>query len=612
MELINKSIKEQLKIIPNLPGSYQYYDKDNNVIYVGKAKNLKKRVSSYFKTSYKESSKLRVLVPKIVKIEYIITNNEVEALILESHLIKKYKPKYNVLLKDDKKYPYFVITEEEYPRIIVARKGNKNPIKGKYFGPYTDSRAMYATLDLLKRLFPLKQCKSPKFKDRPCMYYHIKRCNAPCQKLITPEEYKKIIKKVQIFLSGKQQQLVDELKNEMLKYSEKEQYEKAARYRDSFLDVKKTMENQKVVFENTSINQDIIGVSSAEGLCAITVLQIREGRLIGKKDFEYTYSNIDSLNEVIESFIREYYQLLSDIEMPDTIITSEFHNLDNIQVYNEWLSAKACKEVKIIDGLDSKKDQDLKLLADKNSDYYLEKLKIKALAEIQTDYNEIGSYIQEKLGLNKFPYRVECFDISHIQGTNTVGSMVVFENGIPKKSLYRKFKIKTVENKPDDFCSMREVVRRRYTRLLRENKELPDLIIIDGGKGQLSSTVEIIKTELGLYNQDIVSLAKKLEEVFIPEKSEPVIFPLNSQALYFFQRIRDEAHRFAITFHRLLRDKTAKRSLLDEIKGLSEKNKEILLKKYKSIAAIRSASLNELSALISKRGAISVFNFFNK
>ena len=612
MELINKRIKEQLKIIPNLPGSYQYYDEDNNVIYVGKAKNLKKRVSSYFKSSYIESSKLRVLVPKIVKIEYIITNNEIEALILESHLIKKYKPKYNVLLKDDKKYPYFVITEEEYPRIIVARKGNKNPIKGKYFGPYTDSRAMYSTLDLLKRLFPLKQCKTPKFKDRPCMYYHIKRCNAPCQKLITPEEYKKIIKKVQIFLSGKQQQLVDELKNEMLKYSEKQQYEKAARYRDSFLDVKKTMENQKVVFENTSINQDIIGVSSSEGLCAITVLQIREGRLIGKKDFDYTYSNIDSLNEVIESFIREYYQLLSDIEMPDSIITSEFHNLDNIQLYNEWLSAKACKEVKIIDGLDNKKDQDLKLLADKNSDYFLEKLKIKALAEIQTDYNEIGSYIQEKLRLNKFPFRVECFDISHIQGTNTVGSMVVFENGIPKKSLYRKFKIKTVENKPDDFSSMREVVRRRYTRLIRENKELPDLIIIDGGKGQLSSAVEIIKTELGLYNQDIVSLAKRLEEVFIPEKSEPVIFPLNSQALYFFQRIRDEAHRFAITFHRLLRDKTAKSSLLDEINGLSEKNKEILLKKYKSISAIRSASLNELSALISKRGAISVFNFFNK
>lgn len=559
------NIKQQLLTIPELSGSYQFYNKNNEIIYIGKAKNLKRRVSSYF-NKHNESPKLKLMVPQIVKIEYIITDTEVEALILESHLIKKHKPKYNVLLKDDKKFPYFVFTDEEYPRIIVARKRNKNPIKGKYFGPYTDSRAMYATLDLIKRMFPLKQCKTPRFKNRPCIYYQIKRCSAPCQRLISPNEYQKILKNVELFLLGKQNELVNELKKQMEYHAEREEYEKAARYRDSYFDVQKTMERQKIVSENTTINQDIIATYIDDMLVAVTLIQIRNGRLTEKKDFEYQYFENISKTDVVLAFLREYYELNSELDIPKEIILDEMLPDDEKEIYEKWLSEKSTKKIKI-KLAKNKKDKELSALAQKNVSVYVEKLKLNKLSELQNDYNEVGSYIQEKLNLKKFPHRVECFDISHIQGTNTVASMVVFENGMPQKSDYRKYIIRTVEEgKPDDFQSMKEVVERRYKRLVKENKPLPDLIIIDGGKGQLSSAVEILQN-LGLENQDIVSLAKRLEEVFMPEKSEPAIFAQTSGALYFFQKIRDEAHRFAITFHRQKRAKSALKSKNDTKKS---------------------------------------------
>ena len=555
------NIKDQLISIPRLPGSYQYYDVNNEIIYIGKAKDLKKRVSSYF-NKHHDSPKLKVMVPQIKKIEYIITDTEIEALILESHLIKKHKPKYNVLLKDDKKFPYFVFTDEEYPRIIVTRKNNRNAIKGKYFGPYTDGRAMYATLDLIKKLFPLKQCKTPRFKDRPCIYYQINRCSAPCQRMISPEEYKDILKNVELFLLGKQNELVNALKQQMEFFSEREEYEKAARYRDSYFDVQKTIERQKVVFENTNINQDIIATYLDNSIVAVTLLQIRDGRLIEKKDFEYQHFEEITEQEILLSFLREYYELNSELNIPKEIIINIDLPKEVLALYTMWLQNKANQDVKI-KSAKTKKDKELLQLAEKNVNVYVDKIKINKLAQLQNNYNDVGNYIQEKLKLKKFPHRVECFDISHIQGTNTVASMVVFENGVPKKSDYRKFNIKTVENgKPDDFKSMKEVVERRYRRLIKENKPLPDLIIIDGGKGQLSSAVEILRN-LGLENQDIVSLAKRLEEVFLPEQSAPEIFAQTSGALYFFQRIRDEAHRFAITFHRQKRTKSALASKKD-------------------------------------------------
>lgn len=603
-------IKEQLRLIPESSGSYQFYDDENTIIYVGKAKNLKRRVSSYFNKTH-DSVKLKVMVPKIVRIEFIITNSEVEALILESHLIKKYKPKYNVLLKDDKKFPYFLITKEDYPRILVTRKRNKNMLEGKYFGPYTNAKSMYTTLDLLKKLFPLKQCKTPKFKDRPCIYYQIGRCLAPCQRLILPDEYKKLIKNVELFLSGKQMQLVDELKSMMEKAAENEEYEKAAKYRDSYFDVLKTIEKQKVVYENTKINQDIISLTTDDYLGGIALLQIRDGRLTNKKDFEVSKNDFDSEDEIISLFIKEYYQMVSENDIPTEIIFSCQINKEDKEIYEKWLSAKKGSKVSI-NPKSNKKNEEILELACKNSNYHLQEMKIKSLQEIQNNYNETGSYIQEKLGLTKFPHRVECFDISHIQGTNTVASCVSFYNGMPKKSEYKKFKIKSLEEgKPDDFQSMREAVTRRYSRLLKEGLEFPDLIIIDGGKGQLSSAVEILN-ELGVKKQNIVSLAKRIEEVFIPSQQTPILFPSNSQALYFFQRIRDEAHRFAITFHRQLRDKEALHSELDDIKGLYLKNKKLLLEKYSSVAKISKLSKEELMLLLSKNQAQLVYDYFNK
>ncbi len=610
-------VKQTLAVIPELSGSYQYFDKNGEIIYVGKAKNLKKRVYSYF-NKHHDSPKLRVMVPQIAKIQFIVTDSEIEALILESHLIKKHKPKYNVLLKDDKKFPYFVITEEEYPRIIVARKANKNKIKGKYFGPYTDSRAMYATLDLIKKLFPLKQCKNPKFKDRPCLYYHIGRCMAPCQRLISPEEYKKILKNVELFLTGKQKELVDALKKEMEKYAATEDFEKAARYRDSWMDVQKTMEHQKVVFENTNINQDIIAIYNEGNLFVVSLLQIRQGRLTDKKDFQFSNTetmeamegenSLSGENEVLATFLKEYYTMTPEFDIPNTVVVPRVLEKDDIELYTKWLESVAGKKVKITDS-PTKRNIELLNLAQKNAKFYFEKVKLQKLTEIQRDYNEVGSYIQEKLGLSKFPYVVECFDISHIQGTNTVASMVTFENGLPKKSRYRKFKVKSTESKPDDFKSLQEVVERRYFGKLTETLPMPDLIIIDGGKGQLSSVMEVFDAHN--FHPDVVSLAKRLEEVFKPHESNPVIFPINSPALYFFQRIRDEAHRFAITFHRQLRGKKATESVLDEIKGLSKENKEILMHEFKDVKKISQASYEQLKEKIHTRAAKAVYNFFN-
>ena len=602
-------VKQTLSILPELSGSYQYFDKNGEIIYVGKAKNLKKRVFSYF-NKHHDSPKLRVMVPQIAKIQFIVTDNEVEALILESHLIKKHKPKYNVLLKDDKKFPYFVITEEEYPRIIVARKANKNKIKGKYFGPYTDSRAMYATLDLIKKLFPLKQCKTPKFKDRPCLYYHIGRCMAPCQRLISPDEYKKILKNVELFLTGKQKELIEALKKEMEKYAAKEDFEKAARYRDSWMDVQKTMEHQKVVFENTNINQDIIAVYNEGNLFVVSLLQVRQGRLIDKKDFQFsnTEGNLSGEAEVLTAFLKEYYTMASEFDIPNTVVIQKLLEKEETELYTKWLNATANKKVKITDA-PTKRNIELLNLAQKNAKFYFEKVKLEKLTEIQRDYNEVGSYIQEKLKLSKFPYIVECFDISHIQGTNTVASMVTFENGLPKKSAYRKFKVRSTESKPDDFKSLQEVVERRYFGKLTESLPMPDLIIIDGGKGQLSSVMEIFDAHD--FHPDVVSLAKRLEEVFKPHQSRPVVFPINSPALYFFQRIRDEAHRFAITYHRTLRGKKATESVLDDIKGLSKENKEKLIKKFKNISKISKADIEDLKEVVHTRAAKAVYNFFN-
>ena len=553
---MNEALLEQIKLVPTQPGCYLYYDKEGTIIYVGKAKNLKRRVYSYFHKQH-ESPKTNILVSQIEKLEYIITDSEVEALILESHLIKQHKPKYNILLKDDKKYPYFLITDEDFPRIQVVRKKNLNPDKGRFYGPYTDVGAMYATLDFLKRLFPLKQCKTPKFTNRPCLYYHIGKCLAPCQGKVTPEEYQKLIQQVELFLSGKQSELLKQIQVQMQKYAETEQFEKAAKMRDSYLDLQKTLERQKVVYENTKLNEDIIAVIYEDGILAIVIMMVREGRLIDKKDFTYFVDNVDK-TEYFETFFRDYYTNLK-LEFPDRIISKDLEEVGEKELYQDWLKILSGKKITISYG--KGKFKELYELALKNATNLLENAKLKKMAQIRDDFNEVGSYLAEKLQLTNFPNRIECYDISHIQGTNTVASMVVFQNGLPKKTAYRKFKIKSTEGKPDDFLSMKEVLSRRLSRLGEPKWEKPDLIIIDGGKGQLSSVMQIVEEmgiKVGKGGIDFVSLAKREEEVFLPKQPDSILLPRDSNALYLIQRIRDEAHRFAITFHRDLRSKKLK------------------------------------------------------
>lgn len=554
---MNEKLKESLKLLPSLPGCYIYYNSDNEIIYVGKAKILKRRVKSYFNRKHHDSVKVNILVSQIDHLEYIITNTEVEALILESHLIKKHKPRYNILLKDDKKYPYFLITDEDFPRIQIVRKRNINPEKGKYYGPYTNIRAMHSTLDFLKKIFPLRQCKTPKFKNRPCLYYHIGKCLAPCQNMVTSKEYKAIVQQAELFLSGKQTELMKQLMEQIQKYSDTEQFEKAARLRDSYFDLQKTLEKQKVVYENTKLNEDIISLQHEDGILAIVIMMIREGRLIDKKDFTYEVEEEDK-TEFFETFFKEYYNTLS-LEFPDRIVSNELEAVGNKALYEKWLEIISGKKVKISYGK-SVQGKELQSLADKNAQVILDNAKLSKMSKIRDDFNQIGSYLKEKLKLNNFPYRMECYDISHIQGTNTVASMVTFINGLSKKSEYRKFKVKSTEGKPDDFLSMKEVLTRRLSRLGEKGWDKPDLIIIDGGKGQLSSVMQIVE-EMGITGIDFVSLAKRQEEVFLPHCSKSILLPRESSALFLIQRIRDEAHRFAITYHRNLRSKN---SLIDK------------------------------------------------
>ena len=365
------------------------------------------------------------------------------------------------------------------------------------------------------------------------------------------EEYKAVVRQAELFLSGKQSELMKQLMEQIQKYSDLEQFEKAAKLRDSYLDLKKTLEKQKVVYENTKLNEDIISVIHEDGILVIVIMMVREGRLIDKKDFTFDVEAEDK-TEYFETFFKEYYNTLS-LEFPDKIVSNELEKIGNKSLYEQWLEIISNKKIKISYGK-STQGKELQALADKNAQVILNNAKISKISKINEDFNNIGSYLKEKLKLNNFPYRMECYDISHIQGTNTVASMVTFINGIPKKSEYKKFKIKSTEGKPDDFLSMKEVLTRRLTHLGEKGWDKPDLIIIDGGKGQLSSVMQIVQ-ELKIDNIDFVSLAKRQEEVFLPNKSKSILLPRESSALFLIQRIRDEAHRFAITYHRNLRSK---------------------------------------------------------
>ncbi|EKX94830.1 excinuclease ABC subunit UvrC [Selenomonas sp. oral taxon 138] len=596
-------VAEKLKLLPDSPGVYIMKDARGKIIYVGKAIVLKNRVRQYFQSSRNQAPKVRAMVSHVADFETIMTANEVESLILEANLIKKHRPRYNIRLKDDKSYPYVKVTvQEEYPRVFITRRVLRDG--ARYFGPYTNVTALRDSLKLLKRLFPLRTCRT--MPDRPCLEYHIKRCLAPCVGKVGEEDYHAMIRAVLLFLEGRTDDVERELEHRMALAAEAYHFETAARLRDQLIAVRKAAERQNIV--TGAGDQDALGMArSAAGVC-VQIFFIRGGKMIGREHFLLRGSEEESDADILRAFLEQYYNQATFV--PREVLLP--HTIDDAAraVIEQWLAEKkGGGKVALLTPQRGTK-RDIVTMATGNAEKFLaDEETRRSLADEATlgAVEELGRY----LGLKKPPRRMECFDISHNQGQETVASMVVFEDGMPKKSDYRRFKIRSAEGKPDDFLSMREVTTRRYVGLPED--ELPDLIIIDGGKGQLSSALEIIRNEAGHKDVPVVGLAKQFELIFTEGNSEPVELPRRSQSLYLVQRIRDEAHRFAITFHRKLRGKRNLVSVLDHIVGVGPKRRQSLWSHFGTLDKIKAASVDELVAApgMNRPAAEAIVHFFD-
>lgn len=591
-------VREKLKLLPENPGVYIMKDAAGKIIYVGKAVVLKNRVRQYFQSSRNHTPKVRAMVAKIADFEFIMTASEVEALILECNLIKKHRPRYNISLKDDKSYPYVKVTvQEEFPRVFITRRVVKDG--ARYFGPYTNVTAVHESLRLLRRLFPLRTCRT--LQDRPCLEYHIKRCLAPCVGKISREDYAVFIRAVLLFLEGRTEDVEKELTFRMKRAAEAYHFELAARLRDQLAAVKKIAEKQNIV--TGAGDQDAIGLArSALGVC-VQVFFIRSGKMVGREHFLLQGDEDESDAALLMAFLQQYYHQAAFL--PHEVLLP--CDVEETPLLEAWLSERKQARVHLVVPQRGTK-HDLVAMAAGNAEKFLADQETR---RAQTDAQTTGAVeeLGHLLGLKRAPNRMECFDISHIQGAETVASMVVFEGGRPKKSDYRRFKIRSTEGKPDDFLSMREVTQRRYGDLPEE--ELPDLIVIDGGKGQLSSALEIIRGA-GHADVPVVGLAKQFELVFREGESDPVVLPRHSQALYLIERIRDEAHRFAITYHRKLRGKRNLVSILDHIVGIGPARRKALWSAFGSLAKIKGASVEELAAVsgMNRPAAEAVYHFF--
>src|SRR5712692_7837246 len=638
---MNEKIQSVLNSLPHKPGIYLMKDAQGNILYVGKAISLYNRVRSYFQESSDLSPKNRIMVAKVDDIEFLVVRNEVEALVLESNYIKQYRPKYNVLLRDDKNYPYIKVSlTEDFPRVYRVRSFQRDG--NRYFGPYTNSGAVDATLDLLNKLFSFRTCRydasnwappregepptgwKQKLLARPCTQYYIHRCIAPCVAYTTREEYDVVIRQVILFLEGKHEEVVKSLQERMQKAAEELNFEEAARIRDRIKAVERILEKQRIIHTEGQDDQDVIALASSEDETCAQVFFFRSGKLVGREFFILQGTRDSSSGEVMSSFLQQFYE--SSPHVPAEIIAEV--EPDDRAVMLQWLKEKRGASVTMTV---PKRGEKLRLveMVKQNAKEVLEQQRIKWLTDSQKTQLALEE-LQEALNLAAPPQRIECYDISNTQGTNSVGAMVVFEAGRPKNSEYRRFKIKTVVG-PDDFASHQEVLRRRFrgvstsleaeaTRVSLpgastpepadsdESKKssqdedpqnvhshdwaLPDLIIIDGGKGQLSAAMEVLQ-ELHI-DIPTVGLAKENEEIFIPGSPDPIILPRSSQALYLVQRIRDEAHRFGITYHRKLRSDRTFKSVLDDIPGIGPKRKKALMKHFGSIRAISAASIADL------------------
>ena len=595
---MNEEIQEKLQLLPDKPGVYLMKNEDGRIIYVGKAINLKNRVRSYFQSSRNHSPKVRAMVEKIATFEYIITTSEIEALILECNLIKRHRPRYNISLKDDKTYPYIKVTlAEPYPRVHITRRVMKDG--GRYFGPYTNAGAVHETLRLLKKLFPIRSCRRMD-SPRPCLEYHIKRCLAPCTGKVSSEQYHQMIEDICLFLEGRSDQVARSLEKKMTEAAEEFRFEQAARLRDQLVAVKKVQEKQNIV--TGSGDQDVIGMARVPNNVCMQVFFIRSGKMVGRDHYLLRGSESEEDNAILTAFVKQYYARAAFVPREVLLPFAP----EEQELLTEWLSEK--KESKVMLHVPQRgTKKDIVTMACDNARLVLDEEEKKRLPNEAED-EDIVEELRRYLGLVKPPYRMECFDISHTQGTETVASMVVFEGGRAKKSDYRKFRLRTVEGKPDDFRSMEEVVLRRYRGLV---EPLPDLIIIDGGKGQLSSALKIIRG-VGLTDVPVVGLAKQFEYIFREGESDPVILPRHSKALYLVQQIRDEAHRFAITYHRKLRAKRNLASVLDHIVGIGPKRRQSLWKTFGSLDAMREASVEELAEAdgMNHASAQAVYDFF--
>lgn len=598
-EDFSENIREALAVLPDKPGVYLMHDKDGKVIYVGKAVVLKNRVRSYFRNLASHTPKVRAMVAKIADIETIVTSSEVEALILECNLIKKYRPRYNIMLKDDKSYPYLKVTlNEEFPRLYVTRRQMRDG--AKYYGPYADAGAMHATVKLLRSMFPLRTCRTMN-AERPCLNYHIKRCLAPCAGLISKEEYGNMIKSVCMVLDGRTAELERDLKRRMQEAADNYAFEEAARLRDQLQAVMRLNEQQKAVTGQDS-DMDIIGFAKdMTGIC-IQIFFVRKGKLLGRDNF-FLQDDGESEQEVITAFVKQYYNEASYI--PREIALPVLPDAEEQAVIEQWLVEKAQRKAELVRPQRGVK-KDLLQLANDNAVKLLEERLRKGQLSLKNDV-QAAEELQQALGLPDPLERMDCFDISHTQGSETVASMVVFRNGNISKKDYRRYKIVSAEGKPDDFKSMQEVVYRRY----KDYEDLPSLVVIDGGKGQLSSALEVIRG-LGLHDLPVIGLAKREEEIFKEGQSESILLDRDSAALHLIQRIRDEAHRFAITYHRKLRGKRNLVSVLDHVEGIGSKRRQELWKAFKTLDEMKAASVEELAAVESMNYAAAqkLYDFF--
>lgn len=581
----------QPKIVPAKPGVYLLKDAQDNILYVGKATNLHNRVRAYFTSLHALPPKHQRLVSQIKNIEFIVTDSEQEALILECNLIKKYRPCYNVRLKDDKTFPYLKINlNEDWPRVYITRRLIKD--SSRYFGPFASAGSVRQTLKLIKKIFPFRSCNKiiTDSESRPCLDYHIQRCLGPCIGVVTKEEYGEIINQVILFLEGKQELVIKDLRHKIEVASEQLKFEKAAWLRDQIKAVEKVIEGQKIATV-ISGDQDVIALAQTKDRACVQIFLIRNGKLTGRDSFVLEGVQEEEPNQVMSSFIKQYY--MSATMIPPVILLQ--YPVDERIVITNWLTTQRQAPVKLVIPRQGAKKQLVDMVA-RNAQQQLEMLRAQALAvsETITALEEL----KERLNLPEVPLRVEGYDISNIGGTLAVGSMVVFEKGTPKPAHYRRFRIKSVAG-IDDYAMLREVLKRRFHRYeANENgwKNLPDLVLVDGGKGQLNTALSVMK-KIGMDLVPVVSLAKEREEVFIPASSEPVILPANSPALYLLQRIRDEAHRFALGYHQRLRHKEGLTSILDGIPGIGAKRKSSLLKRFGSIQAIKEASLTEIASV---------------